>query len=186
MADSDIKLKRKVQIRTKAEESEKPLQKETVELNTHTTQEKSKSKTWLWFLLGALIIGIIAYMVLSKSNNEPASSTEQQVVEAVEESPSTPDSVPTQVVPATSNDVADNDAIQSEHTDEVASKTDSNSDNTTSEITEASNISNDVETEAMRVIRGDYGVGQVRKNKLGSKYKPIQSRVNELKREGVF
>ena len=48
------------------------------------------------------------------------------------------------------------------------------------------NVSNDVEAEAMKVIRGDYGVGQERKNKLGEKYQTIQNRVNELKHEGVF
>lgn len=48
------------------------------------------------------------------------------------------------------------------------------------------NVSNDVETEALKVIRGDYGIGQERKDKLGEKYKSIQTRVNELKREGLF
>ena len=48
------------------------------------------------------------------------------------------------------------------------------------------NVSDDVETEALKVIRGDYGVGQERKDKLGEKYQPIQNRVNELKREGLF
>ncbi len=47
-------------------------------------------------------------------------------------------------------------------------------------------VSNDVEAEAMKVIRGDYGIGQERKNKLGDKYQTIQNRVNELKREGLF
>lgn len=50
----------------------------------------------------------------------------------------------------------------------------------------AVNVSNDIESEARKVIRGDYGVGQERKNKLGNKYESIQSRVNELKREGIF
>ena len=48
------------------------------------------------------------------------------------------------------------------------------------------NISNDIEAEAIKVIRGDYGLGQERKDKLGAKYQIIQSRVNELKREGIF
>jgi len=38
----------------------------------------------------------------------------------------------------------------------------------------------------MKVIRGEYGIGQERKDKLGAKYQPIKNRVNELKREGVF
>lgn len=47
-------------------------------------------------------------------------------------------------------------------------------------------VSNNVEAEALKVIRGDYGIGQERKNKLGNQYEAIQRRVNELKREGAF
>lgn len=43
-----------------------------------------------------------------------------------------------------------------------------------------------VETEAYKVIRGDYGNNPERKKKLGNNYQPIQNRVNELKRQGVF
>ncbi len=47
-------------------------------------------------------------------------------------------------------------------------------------------IVSDVESEALKVIHGDYGNNPERKTKLGSKYQTIQSRVNELKREGIF
>ena len=47
-------------------------------------------------------------------------------------------------------------------------------------------VSNDVEVEALKVIRGEYGIGQERKNRLGNKYDAIQQRVNELKRKGAF
>lgn len=47
-------------------------------------------------------------------------------------------------------------------------------------------VLSDIEQEAMKVIRGDYGVGQERKDKLGTQYRPIQNRVNQLKREGAF
>ncbi len=39
---------------------------------------------------------------------------------------------------------------------------------------------NDVENLAREVIRGNFGVGQVRKDLLGENYRRIQSRVNEL------
>lgn len=44
----------------------------------------------------------------------------------------------------------------------------------------------DVESEALKVIRGDYGNYPERKNALGDKYESIQNRVNQLKRQGVF
>ena len=47
------------------------------------------------------------------------------------------------------------------------------------------NVDGDVETNARRVIRGDYGNGQVRKNRLGSSYSEIQGRVNEMYRQGL-
>ena len=47
-------------------------------------------------------------------------------------------------------------------------------------------IVSDVETEALKVIRGDYGNNPQRIKNLGSNYQSIQNRVNELKRHGVF
>lgn len=47
-------------------------------------------------------------------------------------------------------------------------------------------ISSDIEKEAFKVIRGEYGNNPIRKNKLGDGYQNIQNRVNELKREGAF
>lgn len=50
----------------------------------------------------------------------------------------------------------------------------------------ATETSSDIEAEALKVIRGDYGTGLDRKLKLGSRYRDIQNRVNELKRQGAF
>ena len=47
------------------------------------------------------------------------------------------------------------------------------------------NVYGDVETNARRVIRGDFGNGQVRKDRLGSSYSEIQDRVNEMYRQGL-
>lgn len=48
------------------------------------------------------------------------------------------------------------------------------------------NISDNIEQEALNVIRGDYGNVPERRERLGSKYQEIQNRVNQLKREGAF
>lgn len=47
------------------------------------------------------------------------------------------------------------------------------------------NVDGDVETNARRVIRGDFGNGQERKDKLGSSYSEIQGKVNEMYRQGI-
>ena len=43
----------------------------------------------------------------------------------------------------------------------------------------------DVEEKARKVIRGDYGNGNIRKQKLGEEYSEIQSAVNEMYRKGL-
>ena len=49
----------------------------------------------------------------------------------------------------------------------------------------APSVRSDVEAEALKVIRGDYGVGKERKDKLGAKYAEIQGKVNEMYRQGL-
>lgn len=46
-------------------------------------------------------------------------------------------------------------------------------------------ISSNLEERALRVIRGDFGNGQERKDKLGTAYSEIQSMVNEMYRKGL-
>ena len=43
-----------------------------------------------------------------------------------------------------------------------------------------------VDKQALKVIRGEYGNNPYRKATLGEDYLPIQNRVNELKKKGVF
>jgi len=45
-------------------------------------------------------------------------------------------------------------------------------------------LGDDIVENAKRVIRGDFGNGQERKDKLGSAYAEIQSKVNEMYRQG--
>lgn len=54
---------------------------------------------------------------------------------------------------------------------------------TTQEV--SATINGDVDENARRVIRGDFGNGQTRKDKLGASYSEIQGRVNEMYRQGL-
>lgn len=62
-----------------------------------------------------------------------------------------------------------------------------NSGSTTSakQSTASALVSGDVVENAKRVIRGDFGNGQERKDKLGSAYAEIQGKVNEMYRQGL-
>lgn len=55
----------------------------------------------------------------------------------------------------------------------------------TTQPTPPISFSEDVEENALRVIRGDFGNGQDRKNRLGAAYAEIQSKVNEMYRQGL-
>lgn len=191
MANSDVKLKHKVQLRKKVEEPAVAV--ETEHGNTPTPY-KSSSKKWMWILLGVIALCVIGYFIFTKSGDTAVTESEQDT-ELVEETILPTDSVGNQeeesteeVLPTHENEVSNNADDQNAKVNEAPATTDNNSNIATATTTVASNanVSNDVEAEAMKVIRGDYGVGQERKDKLGTKYETIQSRVNELKREGIF
>jgi len=55
--------------------------------------------------------------------------------------------------------------------------------NSTSSV---ASLSSSLDENALRVVRGEFGNGQERKNALGDRYTEIQSRVNEMYREGRF
>lgn len=58
--------------------------------------------------------------------------------------------------------------------------------NISKEVKHNVTITDDIDTEALNVIRGDYGNVPERKQLLGDKFQSIQNRVNQLKKEGVF
>lgn len=178
MANSDIKLKHKVQLRKKVEEPS-------------PTPNEPKSKAWLWILLGVIVLGIIGYMLFSKSNDKVAETPEQEIETVAEFSVPT-DTIAIEdadiegVAPNDGNEVASTSDTKNSNVVDTPATVDNTSTVPSSTQVNKPNVSNDVEAEAMKVIRGDYGIGQERKDKLGSKYLAIQSRVNELKREGIF
>lgn len=49
----------------------------------------------------------------------------------------------------------------------------------------SASVTGSVKENARRVIRGDFGNGQERKDRLGESYSPIQHKVNEMYRQGL-
>lgn len=193
MANSDVKLKHKVQLRKKVEEPEVSGNNGSIEpdLTPTPTPNKPKSKNWLWILLGVIVLGVIGYIFFSKSGNKAAETSDQEAEVVVAPSEPTDTTIVEgtegeEIAPENDNEVANNPETQSSYAVETPATVDNTSNGTPSTSVNVPNVSNDVEAEAMKVIRGDYGIGQERKDKLGSKYQTIQSRVNELKREGIF
>lgn len=189
MDDSDVKLKHKVRLRKKIED---PI--------ADPTSLKLKGLSWkqqkFWvrivvFVVIFVVICIIIYS-LAKTTGNKIVEIPKLKIETVTDSPVPIDTVAghnADIEEAFSNnddEVANTIEEQSSAIIDTSSTVDNTSNVSSSTSTNVTTVSNDVEAEAMKVIRGDYGVGQERKDKLGPQYRPIQNRVNQLKKEGAF
>ncbi len=194
MGNSDVKLRHKVQLRKKAEEPKQA----TPERPAAPRPADKRFKAWIWICCGIILCGIIGYSLFTCLRSAP-DAEKRTAAEAVEsaEIPVAAESADTAASEApasekepeetTPNDIESTVTEQSPAADPQAVQTPESPAVTSSgRHRDTIDVSNDIEAEAMKVIRGDYGVGQERKDKLGSKYQPIQDRVNELKREGIF
>ena len=124
----------------------------------------------------------------AESKGVPANTSEAPVAENTDESPATPTS---SVNPAKANDnqvaerpVKRNPATIAEPAKPVQSKPAATQTTKPFSVTSAP-VSGDVEENARRVIRGDFGNGQERRDKLGSSYSEIQGKVNGMYRQGL-
>lgn len=196
--------------------SQKPLAPAETDVTEESGNEGRGSNKWMWIIGAILVVAIIAWLCVrgcSSSNDNGA--TAEPTVEAVEatgsseeeavvEEPTTgseaeqPASSDVETESPTAEEAASaSTATTSETpastpastpatvTSETASRPASNAVSAVASVP-AVEVSSDIEAEAMKVIRGEYGTGLERKLKLGSKYREIQTRVNELKRLGAF
>lgn len=146
-------------------------------------------KKWIWIAVAVVVIALLAWLLIPKSDSKEAAGQDEttEVVAAESAAPQESsfnddaqaaepadeaEAEPAQTAPAQSEPSAAT-APQSAPTAQPA-------------VAPAAEVSDDVEAEAQKVIRGAYGDGQVRKDRLGSKYREVQRRVNELKRQGAF
>lgn len=124
----------------------------------------------------------------AQSNDVPANGSEANVAENTDKSPANTTS---SANPAKVNDnhVAEqptkqNPTIIAESAKTAQSKPAATQTTKPFSATSAP-VSGDVEENARRVIRGDFGNGLERRNKLGSSYSEIQGKVNEMYRQGL-
>ena len=194
MGNSDVRLKHKVQLRRKVDDS-KLADKSSIENSTtRPTSDAPKSRKMIWLIIGVIVLCFLGYFIFSKPDNDgqkPVVVEDKTEVENISVPSDTTNSKEAvkEGVGDTESEVVEN---SNNNVDESTAMVESVKPTETTTIDNAktsvrtTNVSNDVEAEAMKVIRGDYGIGQERKNKLGDKYQTIQNRVNELKREGLF
>lgn len=121
----------------------------------------------------------------AESNGVPANGSEAPVAENTDKSPANTTSS-TNPAKANDNQVAEQPTKQNPATiAEPAHSKPAATQNTKPSSSTSVPVSGDVEENARRVIRGDFGNGQERKDKLGSSYSEIQGKVNEMYRQGL-
>lgn len=163
---------------------------------TPSEQQQKKNKKWPWLILAIVVIILLIWWLLPGKSTDFEPVIEEETIEEV----TTPADSTEKVSENAEIPVGDETKEENVNNDETSAASEpvvntpvatsvpvtSQSTINTNDSNASSLVSNDVEAEAIKVIRGEYGIGQERKNKLGNKYEAIQRRVNELKREGAF
>lgn len=163
-------------------------------VNPAPEPEEKKNGKWLWVILAIIAIILLIWWLLPGKSTESSPIVEEETIEKV--------TTPAENTGEVSNEAeipSGGDAVEENaNNDESSNPSEAvvNTQETTPAAPQTTNnvatnnapsvVSNDVEAEAIKVIRGEYGIGQERKDKLGKHYEAIQRRVNELKREGAF
>ena len=121
----------------------------------------------------------------AESNGVPANGSEAPVAENTDRSPANTTSSANHAK-ANDNQVAEQPTKQNPATiAEPAQSKPVATQNTKPSSSTSVPVSGDVEENARRVIRGDFGNGQERRDKLASSYSEIQGKVNEMYRQGL-
>ena len=151
----------------------------STEENTYTSNNRGKLIAVIVVVLA--ILALVAYRSCGSGQEKESEPTNTIVSDSTEkEKPDTASNVKKTTAPETEqeqNNVGENT--------DAASATPTNSDESTKQTTAPVSTSNSsVEEKAMQVWDGVYGNGTERKSKLGSDYKAVQKRVNEMYRNG--
>ncbi len=198
-------LKHKVTLRTKIAET--PIA--TPVGGNEGNNGKGNGKKWGIAILIVAILAIAAFFLLKGNKSDNNSVQNDVVIEetftpaevSVEEAEN--DVPKTESAPSQEESVAQEDAVHAEpeSPDEevtpVANPSDKAPANTApknesvKEVTQSAvnqvsvNLYGSLEEKALQVIRGDFGNGTERREKLGDQYDEIQTKVNEMYRNGL-
>lgn len=149
-------------------------------------EKKSKNKLLPWIIGGGVVCAlVVGFIYWPKSNDKDGSENSQSTTTQVigtpikEDSGNNDSSLIKEYVSNVSNE--GNPSVGNTGDDSEVVKIKEEYTSGTTPI-----LNSDIEEEAFKVIRGDYGNIPERRVKLGSQYQPIQNRVNQLKREGFF
>lgn len=147
-----------------------------------------KYKGWIISTVVLLIIVVLCCVFCGKEELTEQGQTDQ--VAQVEDTSAISETESQALVAQEVNESAETEILETEQTSTLAVETPNQKAEQevikSQNATHPTNISENIEQEALNVIRGDYGNVPERRERLGSKYQEIQNRVNQLKKEGVF
>ena len=180
-----VELKRKVTLKTKSsseEELEKP-----INLNPKTTNNRKKILVGVAALIVVVIAGFVLFGNQQSTRQSNSIATDSLSKDSVQKDSTIADSLNREKIKVVSN--AETGYEDSEtKTEEMQSKSSASAGSAIESqhepVVENSSL-NSVEAKAKQVIRGIYGNGSVRKQKLGNDYAEIQGKVNEMYRNGL-
>jgi cytoskeletal protein RodZ len=154
-------------------------------------KEKStpkKSKWWLWLLIALAVIAIILFLwkpwvICHTTDGTPRTLTEQvspaESTEQVQPATETPEEV------TTPTEETVNGETPAESTEQTQAATETPEEVTTP-TEEPVSVEGDFDELVQKTIRGDFGNGDERKQKLGDRYSEIQRRVNKIYQENGY
>ena len=184
-----------------------PIPESTTTTAPIAEKQGNKKNWWIWVLLLLVVAGVAACLlstrdIKEKDDDVVGPTTETDVVEKsestdvvtpIENNVGENQSTQTDNVPKAQDDVQDalpesqrdamNEPEQTTESDDVkpVDAGEQNGNTTTS----VKMTDEEVRQKAIQVIRGDYGNGEVRKQRLGADYDVIQREVNNLYREFI-
>ena len=150
------------------------------------------NRKWLWIVLAIVVVGLLAWWLMpipSADENDNIVEQEEMIedvaVPNVDSSLSV-DSVQGEdnQTSETTNGIEEPVATIPEPINQPSIEVEDRSVAPPSFVT--SSTVTDIEQKAKSVIRGDFGNGQERKNRLGSEYSEVQKKVNELYSKGLI
>ncbi|MBD5329294.1 MAG: hypothetical protein HDS03_05345 [Bacteroides sp.] len=177
------------------------------EIENGPEEPRKKGYAWLWALIGiAIVLAFLGMLFLNRGSKEEGADTIQSetVLSSADSVATADDSAVAVVSEAVASDSQNSNVVDqavaagsevaanvAETATKAADAAASKATETAAKVTEtasnaASSVSGSIESEALNAIRGEYGNGIVRKEKLGTSYSEVQSRVNEMKRAGKF
>lgn len=159
---------------------------------TQTGNDGNKGKHVLSLVVGLAVVAAIGFAAFRGCNSNSSQPVDEPVVDTVMDEQPTAPTDSTQRADSTQlgggdqdtpagapNEVQPQDDAVNAATPSAQPETSTPS---TPSATKAATPSKDVDAEVQKVLRGDYGNGQERKDKLGSSYTKIQRAVNRYYR----